>query len=297
MRHKEQIENLYREIKFPEAIDWWSSYYARDELDVRISNSRHLDAARQKIEDGVWRRLVPPNGRVLDLGCGRGFFSKRLKQAVGPRVDVVGLDLSETILHKARSDHGDLSFLLGRGEQLPFKDDSCDTVMIITAFEYMEGQPDPVIHEVHRVLKKRGFFYLCLHKPSIDPFFIPNITRRLDRKRSRIGNPNNTAAIIKQDNRQYRPGYKGSLKELRNRLRSVLHETGFSALESRCLLHQFNWQFYRSLSPKIIPGLIFIGKWINCLPLGYYKNLEYWLLQKSPALTSTDRDTAKLRNT
>jgi ubiquinone/menaquinone biosynthesis C-methylase UbiE len=288
MQHKDQIENLYREIKFPGAIDWWSSYYARDELDVRISDSRHLDAVRQKIEDRVWRRIVPQNGRVLDLGCGRGFFAKRLKQAVGRTVHVVGLDLSEIILHKARSDHGDLSFLVGRGEKLPFKDDSFDVVMIITAFEYIEDQPDPIIHEVHRILKKGGFFYICLHKPSIDPFFIPNIARRFDRKTRRIDILQPNCENREQLNHPYRPGCKVPLAGLRARLRSVLDATGFSALESRCLLHQFSWHFYKRLSPRIIPALIFIGKWLNRLPLKYYKNLEYWLLQKPPALAQED---------
>ncbi len=283
MQHKDQIENLYREIKFPEAIDWWSSYYARDELDVSISNSRHFDTVRQRIEDGVWRRIVPQNGRVLDLGCGRGFFSKRLKQAVGRAVEVVGLDLSETVLHKARSDHRDLSFLLGRGEKLPFKDDSFDMVMIITAFEYIEDQPDPIIHEVHRVLRNMGYFYLCLHKPSIDPFFIPNITTHLDRKISRVDILKYKSDNSEQGNHQYRPGCKVPLTELRQKLKSVLHETGFREIESRCLLHQFNWHFYKSLSPRIIPILIFLGKWLNRLPLKYYKNLEYWLLQNPPA--------------
>ena len=280
MLHKEKIERLYRDVKFPNAIDWWSSYYARDELDVLISNSRHLDGFRQSIEDKVWKRIVPEKGQVLDLACGRGFFSNRIQRVVGGNVNVIGLDLSETILQKARSDHAGISFVLGSGEKLPFQNGSFDTVMVVSAFEHIENQPDPIIHEIHRVLKKGGYFYLSVHKPFVDPFLIPNLVKRLNKQLNRVAKSEINSNRAMDANDQERLGYRGTLRELRRRLKTVLTRTGLIRLESKYLLHQFNWRFYKKISPGMIPSLISIGKLLNRLPFGYYKNLEYWLLQK-----------------
>ena len=70
--HKTKLEALYQDVRFPEAIDWWAAHYAENEMDVAISNARHLDPCRQAIENNVWRRIVPANGMVLDLACGEG---------------------------------------------------------------------------------------------------------------------------------------------------------------------------------------------------------------------------------
>jgi hypothetical protein len=40
------------------------------------------------------------------------------------------------------------------------------------------------------------------------------------------------------------------------------------------------WAVYKKLAPWAIPELICVGEWLNRLPFGYYKNLEYWLLRK-----------------
>lgn len=270
--HKNKLEDLYEDIKFPEAIDWWAGHNAKDELDVAISNARHLDATRQTIENKIWRRIVPVGGQVLDLACGRGFFSWRLMTELDETVKITGIDLSETILRVAKAEQKGIPFVLGNAEALPFPGGTFDAILVISAFEHMED-PLPIIEEIYRVLKPLGYLYLCLHKPFIDPFVLSGVAKRFYRLIGRLARrvTSGEYPLI---------GYKGTLRELRRNLRTWLSETGFERVESRTLLHQLDWGVYKMAAPWSVPYLIRLGQQLNRLPLNYYKNLEYWLLRK-----------------
>lgn len=77
-------------------------------------------------------QLLPPAGRVLDLGCGTGRLSRRL-DAGG--YQVVALDSSATMLALARS--GRVSRVQADGFALPFRPESFDAVVALrVAFHY-----------------------------------------------------------------------------------------------------------------------------------------------------------------
>jgi len=270
--HKTKLEALYQDVRFPEAIDWWAAHYAENEMDVAISNARHLDPCRQAIENNVWRRIVPANGMVLDLACGRGFFSGRLRHNLGSSARVIGLDLSETILRVARAEQKGIPFVLGTAENLPFAENIFDAAMLISAVEQMEN-PGLAIMETLRVLKPRGYLYLCIHKPFLDPLVFPSVAQKILRLIKepawRDGSRENTEM-----------GYQGTLRELRRSLQNLLPTTKLQWVESRTLLHQLEWKLYKSVVPWAVPGLIRMGQFLNRLPFRHYKNLEYWLLQK-----------------
>lgn len=271
--HKEAIESLYSNVRFPNAIDWWTAHYAQSDVDVAISNARHLDPTRQAIENEVWRRIVPVGGQVLDLACGRGFFSQRLRGALDGAVRIIGVDLSETILRVAQVEQEGMPLVLGNAERLPFTEGAFDVVLAISTFEHME-EPRPIIEEIYRVLKPQGYLYISLHKPFLDPFIVPSLAKRffeLVRRRDQRDIPSEYTHI----------GYKGPLRELRRNLQVWLSGAGFEWVESRALLHQLEWGVYKKVIPGAVPGLVRIGRWLNRLPFTYYKNLEYWLLRKS----------------
>ena len=56
--HKNLMEELYSDPKFPDAVDLWASFFAKDERDVEYSDWRHLNKKRQEIENRVWRRFI-----------------------------------------------------------------------------------------------------------------------------------------------------------------------------------------------------------------------------------------------
>jgi SAM-dependent methyltransferase len=56
----------------------------------------------------VYRHLIPPKMRVLELGCGQGDLLAALEPSRG-----VGIDLSEKMLERARTRHPELDFIQG----------------------------------------------------------------------------------------------------------------------------------------------------------------------------------------
>lgn len=96
---------------------------------------------------------VRPGERVLDLGCGEGAFSAILAQA---GADVVGVDVAEAALARARARHPGPEYLLAPPEgPLPFADASVDAVW---ASEVIEHVADTArwLSEVRRVLRSGG---------------------------------------------------------------------------------------------------------------------------------------------
>jgi 23S rRNA (guanine745-N1)-methyltransferase len=73
-----------------------------------------------------------PVRRLLDVGCGEGFFTSRLGAALG--AEPVGLDISSEACDAAARAHRSCSFVVANADrELPFADASFDRVLSITA--------------------------------------------------------------------------------------------------------------------------------------------------------------------
>lgn len=125
--------------------------------------------ARKPGHDSYWLfhrdqflELVPPPGRrTLDLGCGEGRLSRDLT-AIGH--DVVGVDLSPTMLAAAKEADPDLETRLADAAQLPFEDGSFDLVVAFMSLQDMDD-PDAAIGEAARVLETGGRLCLAVVHP------------------------------------------------------------------------------------------------------------------------------------
>lgn len=62
-----------------------------------------------RIKALVQSLALPPTGRALDFGCGRGALTRVLKDAL-PSWDVTGADLSDVGVLEAAKAHPDLTF-------------------------------------------------------------------------------------------------------------------------------------------------------------------------------------------
>lgn len=96
---------------------------------------------------------------LLDIACGRGTTSCFLCQECGCRV--VGIDLSSKLVSLARKKvevenlSSKVGFLLGDGEELPFKDSTFDVVMSECSFSLLPNKGSASV-EIARVMKPGG---------------------------------------------------------------------------------------------------------------------------------------------
>lgn len=102
----------------------------------------------------VQRGGFAPGGRVLDVGCGSGVFTRILGRH---GLKAAGLDLSAGILGAARRREPSIGFVCGDAERLPFGDGSLDGVLLSGLIHHI---PDPsqCAREVFRVLRPGGTF-------------------------------------------------------------------------------------------------------------------------------------------
>jgi SAM-dependent methyltransferase len=92
-------------------------------------------------------------GTVLELGCGAGGLARSLSRR-RPELRVIGLDISERALARARA-HGTRLTLLGDVEDLPVRSDSVDAVIFFDVLEHVK-RPEVLLAEAARVLRPGG---------------------------------------------------------------------------------------------------------------------------------------------
>src|SRR6266542_6361713 len=143
-------------------------------LDPKAANARFHDAAAPTF-DSKWglafdaraqayvrRRLalLPPDRyqRVLDLGCGTGFFLLNLGQ-LGYVERPYGCDISLEMLRRLRENAAQLGhgvpLVVGDIERLPYRD---HTFQLVVGHGFLHHAPDPreVLEEAFRVLSPGG---------------------------------------------------------------------------------------------------------------------------------------------
>jgi len=108
---------------------------------------------------------VRPGDRVLDIGCGPGFFARMLAEAVGATGAAVGIDAAPEMIEYATRKARRLTncrFESGTAESLGFPDASFDVVVSSLMMHHL---PDEVrlqaAREMRRVLRSSGTLLLA----------------------------------------------------------------------------------------------------------------------------------------
>lgn len=105
---------------------------------------------------------ITPGMTVLDLGSGAGFDAFLAWQKVGPTGRVIGVDMTDDMLARAREnavklEARNVEFRKGQIEQLPVEDASIDFIISNCVINLSPDKP-AVFREIHRVLKPGGRF-------------------------------------------------------------------------------------------------------------------------------------------
>ena len=102
---------------------------------------------------------VPPDARVLDVGCGSG-WATRLLAGYAINGQVTGIDISDEMIRVARESASALpntDFEVASAEQLPFPDSEFTHAFSMESLYYYEDIAG-ALTEIHRVLRPRGLF-------------------------------------------------------------------------------------------------------------------------------------------
>jgi SAM-dependent methyltransferase len=109
------------------------------------------------------QELIPAEGKILDYGCGYGRTCSELMK--GGFRNIVGVDISSSMIARGKSLYPDLDLRCFDGESLPFPDDTFDAytmLAVLTCIPTDAGQRR-VTNELHRVLCHDGILYLSYY--------------------------------------------------------------------------------------------------------------------------------------
>jgi glycosyltransferase involved in cell wall biosynthesis len=124
---------------YPEFAEYFHHYALKD-----APYSSHYYAAR----------LAGSNNRLLDIGCGEGYFAEHLRNNGN---EVIGIDALETPIHAvAMQQYFQTDLQLGLGPVASqIRDQKFDKVLVLDVLEHL-NQPDRVLRDVLPLLRPSG---------------------------------------------------------------------------------------------------------------------------------------------
>lgn len=150
------------------------AYYKRYTRDTWNESAEHYDPVRRNLDlftPDLLKMLPLREGeRVLDLATGPGEPAFSLAPLVGARGTVVGVDLSERMIERARAvaeqrGFQNVRFEVMDAEKLALPDASFDAVVCRFGLQIFT-EPDAALREVLRVLKPGGRFAATVWGPG-----------------------------------------------------------------------------------------------------------------------------------
>ncbi len=148
-------EELYENVP----PDW---YYRsiRENLIQRYVHNRRFEEVGKVIE--------PTGGKVLDIGCADGVFTKVILDK--SKADkIIGIDVLKTSINWARKHwkkNTKMQFKTGDAHSLKFENNSFEAVFAIEVLEHVY-EPNKVLKEIKRVLKRDGYAIFLVPAESL----------------------------------------------------------------------------------------------------------------------------------
>lgn len=114
---------------------------------ILLDPVRHLE-----IGSAFTRVRIRPGEKVLDLGCGRGYWSGRAARA---GAEVVAYDVKRERIDRSALRYPNVRFVHGSAEETGLEDESFDVILLLSVLEHT-ADPERVLAEVARVLRPGG---------------------------------------------------------------------------------------------------------------------------------------------
>lgn len=139
--------------KLQQEFNQWATAGRGDEMEDHHSDITDQTLALMNLQS---------NDRVLDLGCGTGWASRRLARVAA---EVVGLDVADEMLRRAEqssSSYKNIRYLWGSAESIPAADHYFSKVLSVESFYYYADQ-GKALDELRRVLAPGGKLFILIN--------------------------------------------------------------------------------------------------------------------------------------
>lgn len=105
-----------------------------------------------------------PGTRLLELGCGPGFYACRLSEEL-PNLETTGIDLSHKLIERATSRARSMrlpncNFQHADAHHLPYESGSIDAIVVSRLFLIVPDK-EGIVSEIFRVLKPEGRCFIA----------------------------------------------------------------------------------------------------------------------------------------
>jgi ubiquinone/menaquinone biosynthesis C-methylase UbiE len=116
--------------------------------------------AEQRPEEVIRTMGLEDGAVVADLGCGTGYFARRMARAVAPRGRVYGVDIQPEMLGRmkellAREGITNVVPVLGKADDPGLPPASLDWILLVDVYHELQ-QPKPMLAKMREALKTRG---------------------------------------------------------------------------------------------------------------------------------------------
>lgn len=119
----------------------------------KIINVLYPKEVDKKISRLIKAINVAPGCKVLDVGCGTGYYSNKLAEA---GFILTGVDSSERMIEKAlQMNRNNIEFIFSDICQLQLNNDFFDAIICILVMDYIDN-PYLCLNGLHKIIKKNG---------------------------------------------------------------------------------------------------------------------------------------------
>jgi len=153
METKSQVLPSQADRRLQDEFNQWAAAGRGDEMEDHHSDITDQTLALMELQSA---------DRVLDLGCGTGWASRRMARAAA---EVVGLDVADEMLRRAEQASADFSnvrYVWGSAEKIPAPDHHFTKVLSVESFYYYADQ-GKALDELRRVLAPGGKLFILIN--------------------------------------------------------------------------------------------------------------------------------------
>jgi ubiquinone/menaquinone biosynthesis C-methylase UbiE len=155
METKDQLIQSHADKQLQQEFNQWAATGRGDDME-----QHHSDITDQTLD----LMYLKPDDRVLDLGCGTGWASRRMARMV-PSGEVVGIDVADEMLRRAEQASAGIKnvrYIWGSAEQIPAADNTFTKVLSVESFYYYADQ-GRALDELHRVMAPGGRLFILIN--------------------------------------------------------------------------------------------------------------------------------------